>query len=721
MRKPIISILTIILLLSFSTCYSQSRKPLYILILLDASGSMRDTDPDQLRKLAAQTTITLLSGEDRIAIAEFSDNGKILSSWLSPNDREKLFDAVSRAGDNGQYTDFRAALSTAIKIFKNAPQKSRKMVLLLSDGLFEPNLESSIYAPYHIDYGIAKTGKGKTARRQLRKKFTQKVLPVAMRMIREDIVPDLRKRGIEVFTVALGENADREFLSKVASETSKNPTELHSFEVSSPLQLVDAFAKILQYAQNRFILQSTEGKITAAQDEIFIDEFIKNPVFIIVSDDKSASFSITSPSNEEETAIPHTHPALKLFPVSDELIPGKWRYGFSSGSGRFKMLVVGESSLWMKITGLRERYAAGETISISVDIMNRGENAIKEISEESKITANIYSAESKSPEILPLKKHDDSFEAKFSRFIPGQYKINFDFEGFTKQGGKILPRRSRTYIFTVLPRVFVEPEVLSFGDVCKGDTLPAEITIHYGLDRPGNVEISGKIVRASRPPADSTRLPSIAPLRMNISPGEIFKTKIFLTIPKNSKWGDYEGEISVSVNDKPQKIVFYAHIPSLWEKIRIPLFAFIIILLVIVFAFLMYRIRLGRPRGILYVKDYPEGYVLSDIELSKVKGGFLRRFFSRHPHIVVLARRKADVILRGASPGAKIELIFYRIPNTRYVRNASEPKSEIEIKIVEYYYGEGEKITIEPGRTILLKDGQEIEFEGYKFKYECFG
>lgn len=89
--------------------------PLSVAFLLDASGSMRENDPEDLRKAAAQAVVALLAPEDEVAVLEFEAGARILSGrpdapWLSAAQRMQIFEAVSTGGNRGGFTDFRVGL-----------------------------------------------------------------------------------------------------------------------------------------------------------------------------------------------------------------------------------------------------------------------------------------------------------------------------------------------------------------------------------------------------------------------------------------------------------------------------------------------------------------------------------------------------------------------------------------------------------------------------------
>ncbi|MCB0317993.1 MAG: VWA domain-containing protein, partial [Bdellovibrionales bacterium] len=76
-------------------------------LVLDASGSMRTSDPKRLRDEGAKLFVQFLKPGDRLGIIEFSNAAKVLRplSEFSRDSNQKLNEEVSKAGNSGQYTD----------------------------------------------------------------------------------------------------------------------------------------------------------------------------------------------------------------------------------------------------------------------------------------------------------------------------------------------------------------------------------------------------------------------------------------------------------------------------------------------------------------------------------------------------------------------------------------------------------------------------------------
>lgn len=113
----------------------------YVIILLDASGSMKQSDPQFLRREATKLLITLLRQGDRILLAEFGEGVRGLTDealTLSPETRETLFRLVDRLSSRDKHTDILGAFAYAVSRVASLPVEARRSfaptVVLLTDG-----------------------------------------------------------------------------------------------------------------------------------------------------------------------------------------------------------------------------------------------------------------------------------------------------------------------------------------------------------------------------------------------------------------------------------------------------------------------------------------------------------------------------------------------------------------------------------------------------------
>jgi len=174
------------------------EKHLDIIFLIDASGSMKFTDPDEFRKVAAKAFIDITQdrGGDRIAVLQFAgwnettEKGAVLFPLTEvPDDaakREKLLaqikDSIGRKVTAfGKGTDFNfafeKALPEALEARKKINSQNKAWVILFTDGTTDVK-ESGNTRQVYLDMAGKK---GLESRRYLneaaQKYFEEKVLP----------------------------------------------------------------------------------------------------------------------------------------------------------------------------------------------------------------------------------------------------------------------------------------------------------------------------------------------------------------------------------------------------------------------------------------------------------------------------------------------------------------------------------------------------------------
>jgi nitric oxide reductase NorD protein len=127
--------------------YTERRKlarNLGVLILLDASGSVTDTDPDGLavhdhqRRAAATLAVTLEELGDRVAVYAFRSHGRHAVHLPAIKTFGQRFGAVERARLNqlqpSSYTRLGAAIRGAGEILKTEAGTPNRLLVVLSDG-----------------------------------------------------------------------------------------------------------------------------------------------------------------------------------------------------------------------------------------------------------------------------------------------------------------------------------------------------------------------------------------------------------------------------------------------------------------------------------------------------------------------------------------------------------------------------------------------------------
>lgn len=213
-------------------------------LVMDSSGSMKETDPRRLRVPAAKLFISLLGAEDRVGLISFSDAGYpvVRLTPATAANRERLLRGVDKVSAKGAYTNLHAALEAGLAMLqadgvadRTPGLERRRLLVLMSDGKMD-------------------TGDFERDRALLDR-------------IRSETLEALAAAGIEVYTIAFTEASDMALLREMAARTAalsrlaSNDRELHA-----------AFGQIFESAKQPDMLpiQGGEFQVDAAVDEVTV-------------------------------------------------------------------------------------------------------------------------------------------------------------------------------------------------------------------------------------------------------------------------------------------------------------------------------------------------------------------------------------------------------------------------------------------------------------------
>ncbi|MFL6559296.1 MAG: vWA domain-containing protein [Bacillus sp. (in: firmicutes)] len=134
----------------YSLNFSNVKPPDDIVMVLDISDSMNNTDPNHESLKAAGKLITNMEPNHRAAVLSFNEKAMITKSMFNISDTEERADSIKQI--NGLVasgsTDIGNALVTAIQEIDDHQQAGRKpMVILFSDGYSELDLDA-VVEPY---------------------------------------------------------------------------------------------------------------------------------------------------------------------------------------------------------------------------------------------------------------------------------------------------------------------------------------------------------------------------------------------------------------------------------------------------------------------------------------------------------------------------------------------------------------------------------------------
>ncbi len=260
-----------------------------IRILIDVSGSMVRTDPNNLRAPALRMLTGLLPAGASAGVWTFGRYVNMEVKWGSVDDQwRKLADSgVKKIHSRGQFTNIEGALKRASSGWTRPDPKARRNIILLTDG--------------EVDISKQADENRKSRERLLSK-----------------IVPDLASRGARVHAIALSDRSDEALLQRIAVETDG------SFEVArSAKDLQRIFLHMFERAAqpDTVPLEGNRFTIDNSIREMTLLVFRKTPKPVRLYAPDGGEYSQTKPGPQARW---RSDQGYDLITVSDPAA-GEWR------------------------------------------------------------------------------------------------------------------------------------------------------------------------------------------------------------------------------------------------------------------------------------------------------------------------------------------------------------------------------------------------------------
>jgi len=288
------------LILKSTLIHAEQKLPLDTVVIMDSSGSMKQTDPKQLRKPAAKLFISLLGDQDRLSVVSFSSKAWPIT-YLTQLESDKELNMALRATDKishkGMHTNIHSAIIKGIEFLKESDQLNREpIIILMSDG--------------QMDVG----NKEKSA--ELRQK------------IFEELLPQLIEHNIKIYSIAFTQASDQELLQEISEATDGRYALAASDDV-----LHKVFSKIFEQTKQPDMLPLNENK--------FIVDASINEITIIANKESESSQIYLQPPIGEKINSTFKSEKIKWFvSTSFDMITikkpdeGEWKILFSDDDNR---------------------------------------------------------------------------------------------------------------------------------------------------------------------------------------------------------------------------------------------------------------------------------------------------------------------------------------------------------------------------------------------------
>lgn len=295
-------------------------------IVVDISGSMRDSDPQNLRQPAVRLLARMLPEGDRSGVWTFGQyvNMLVPSGEVSPNWRDR---AVERSGEINSValrTNIGEALEVASDDFYGDRRFDNTHFILLTDGVVDISPKATV-----------------NARERNR--------------ILDEVVERIHSRGATIHTIALSENADLALLERLAVDTGG------TFAVAPDAESLNrVFAETLNTAAPQPEVPIRDNRFTVSDD-------VKEFTALIFHEGDEAPLALISPSGQriEATLTPqnvrwYAEGEYDLITVT-EPEAGDWQVDGQLGE-QSRVTVV--SDLRMAVSPIPNFFYTGQPVSV---------------------------------------------------------------------------------------------------------------------------------------------------------------------------------------------------------------------------------------------------------------------------------------------------------------------------------------------------------------------
>lgn len=453
-----------------------SDKPSEVHILVDVSGSMKKTDPNNLRKPALDMLSELLPSGSKSGIWAF---GREINMMLAPaqvdaNWRTKAKRTAAAMRSVGLNTNVTDALAAGLYQNKNADADAfEQHVILITDGKIDMAQEGDPSAPENA---------------------------AAKRRLLGTILPKYSTQNVKLHTLALSDQADRALLQQLSLATGGL-----FVQVAEAKDLLPAFLSLFDRAvpteqapliDNHFVIDDSVREFTAL---MFRTEDAGPSTLVMPNGDKLTR----SRAAKDDGVRWHNDIHFDLVTVTSPPA-GRWGIqGRLDPNNRIQIL----TDLSLDVSGVPNSLFAGDPINLSVMLTEQGEAitepALLGLTDISlKVTAPDGRTGSKllsDPEQLPSDGRFNETMGKLNQF--GEYHFEITAQGRTFE------RRQSVSATLLQPMNIATEEVL------------AEQTLYVRV-KPSSeyldVKLSRVIARIEAPDASS----DIRPLSFNDDKGE---------------------------------------------------------------------------------------------------------------------------------------------------------------------------------------------------------
>ena len=366
-----------------------THTPVVVGLILDSSGSMADSDPNNIRVTATQKIAELMKGSEKVFVIDFDNvsrwiNGDNFENW----DREKLKQEIATIDASGGTEISSGILKLQEVLEKNVTGKYQAGVLMLSDGRSDYHGEAQWFAD----------------------------------------------QGIPIYTVSYKELADQSLLSRIAAETGGSYT-----AANDENDVVKAFQSFYDglFGNDRYITCSDQVKSGHISDlcSFYVDPNSEELIGNLNWTSGRFDLTLTAPSGQQYPGSAASAQVIRGPGYTILRIPrpeeGSWQASAkNTGQGlseaQFVFQVSGKSALKLSLS----KNSTDQMLSYTLEDPT-GQLDLKNLNPSLTVSTP-------DDQLFDISK---SYSSGSFRFIPvqgpGTYKINMNFTGNLVSGKTI--------------------------------------------------------------------------------------------------------------------------------------------------------------------------------------------------------------------------------------------------------------------------------------------
>lgn len=366
------------------------NEKLAVTLVIDTSGSMRNTDPGNMREMASKIFIDLLNAEDSLGIITFSSDAILIQPMTKIGENKASMKAVLESGlSSVGNTDYHKAFKAAMSQLDQVQEKDvRKVTVFITDGNPDPDPS-----------------------RNLEEGFIGSYLEELWRTMRT-----MGDKEYPVYTVGIGA-LDMEILDRIALETrgkSKVFSEAH--------EIAKELFNIVAELKNREVFIS--GEMPVQNLDAFTFEVGKETLqttFVITHDRKEMSFTLESPDGRSYGEQVQLEAGDKYTLLTVRELPkeglGAWKLN-TIGNGQPEIFGARDLrvKVWLKSPVSAYTYPVGDPLEITAGLTG--------IDSKGVVLQGTVSFQGKEMGKVEFIEKTGEYKGKFNdTLIPGEYSL----------------------------------------------------------------------------------------------------------------------------------------------------------------------------------------------------------------------------------------------------------------------------------------------------------